>query len=148
MRHKTILGVHVCLIQGDHIFLLRRFQTGYEDGAYTVIAGHVDAGESARAAAVREVAEEAGVAVLEADLSFVGCMHRRFEGGDAVNLFFQTTRWLGTPMNAEPHRCDHADWFQRSNLPVSMVSYIRVALAQDGIEPWYLEYGWNGKDGD
>ena len=54
VRQKVTFGVHVCLIQEDQVFLLLRFQTGYEDGAYTVIAGHVDAGESATSAEVSD----------------------------------------------------------------------------------------------
>lgn len=126
----------------DRVFLLRRFQTGYEDGTYTVIVGHVEANEPASAAAVREVAEEAGVVMREEDLEFAGCMHRRFLGGEALNLFFIARRWVGTPMNAEPAKCDDAGWFRLSSLPESMVSYVRPALEQAAIGRWYIECGW------
>lgn len=141
-RHKTVVGVHICLIDGDRIFLLRRFQTGYEDGSYTVIAGHVEADEPAKAAAVREVAEEAGVTVCEADLDFFGCMHRRFDEGDAINLFFIARRWDGVPINAEPSKCDQTGWYLIADLPPTTVSYVRWALEQFRNGQQFLEYGW------
>lgn len=142
MRHKITLDVHICLTHDDQIFLLRRFQTGYEDGAYTVIAGHVDANESAKVAAVREAAEEVGVLIREEDLDFLGCMHRCFADGVAVNLFFIARCWDGIPKNAEPNKCDHAGWFSLSDLPENIVSYVRPALERIGSGTWHLEYGW------
>jgi 8-oxo-dGTP diphosphatase len=143
MHQTAVIGVHVCLLRGDEVFLLRRYETGYEDGAYTVIAGHVEANEPATTAAVREAAEEAGITIREDDLEFVGCMHRRFSAGVAVNLFFTTQQWLGSPSNAEPSKCDDAAWFTLSNLPAQVVSYIRPALRRLGAGPWYDQHGWD-----
>ena len=108
-----------------------------------MIAGHVDAGESAKSAAVRETFEEAGVAICEEDLDFSGSMHRRFSDGVAVNLFFNARRWSGVPANAENHKCDHAGWFRLSELPERIVSYIRPVLDRVESGPWFLEFGWS-----
>lgn len=142
MHQTAVVGVHVCLLRNDEIFLLRRFSTGYEDGAYTVIAGHVDADEPAKTAAVREAAEEAGINIDEDDLEFVGCMHRRFSTGVAINLFFKTEHWVGSATNAEPDKCDEAAWFPISSLPGQVVSYIRPVLDQLKTGPWYDQQGW------
>ena len=39
-RFTVPVAVHLFLRDGDRILLLRRFNTGYEDGNYSVIAGH------------------------------------------------------------------------------------------------------------
>ena len=48
--YKLVAAVHLFLIRDGKVLLLRRFNTGYEDGQYSVIAGHLDGDEEATAA--------------------------------------------------------------------------------------------------
>ena len=54
------VAVYLLLLREGQVLLLRRHNTGYEDGNYSVIAGHVEPGERITQALVREAAEEAG----------------------------------------------------------------------------------------
>ena len=63
-------AVYVLPRRDDEILLARRFNTGFGDGYFSLIAGHVEQREFARACAVREVAEEAGITIDPADLVF------------------------------------------------------------------------------
>ena len=69
------VAVHLLLIKDDRILLLRRHNTGYEDGNYSVVAGHIDGGEKLRSAMVREAREEAGIEISPSNLRVVGVMH-------------------------------------------------------------------------
>ncbi|HET9721669.1 MAG TPA: NUDIX domain-containing protein, partial [Candidatus Saccharimonadales bacterium] len=75
-RFKLILSVYVIMIREGKILLLRRANTGYEDGNYGLPSGHADGGETSRAATAREAKEEAGVTIKPGDLKLAHCMHR------------------------------------------------------------------------
>jgi 8-oxo-dGTP pyrophosphatase MutT (NUDIX family) len=136
-------ATHLLLYQDDALLMIRRHNTGYEDGNYSIIAGHIDPGEPARDAMRREAAEEAGIDVQVNDLEFVHAMHRhKADGTTKLDLFFRCTTWAGTPTNAEPHKCDHMDWFRVDTLPSNTIPYIRAALTAVTDRQAFSEFGW------
>ena len=59
------------------ILLHRRQNTGYQDGKWDVAgSGHVEQGETAQSAVIRECREEVGIVVKIEDLTFVHLSHR------------------------------------------------------------------------
>ena len=141
-KFKLIPEAHVFLMKGsDEVLLLRRFNTGFEDGKYSVIAGHIDGNEEVRAAAIREAREEAGVEIRPADIEVVGVMHRKSED-ERVGFFLAATRWHGDVVNAEPHRCDDMSWHSIHDLPDNMVPYVRRSLQNYLNSRFYDSFGW------
>jgi len=86
-RHPQILSVHLFLLKEGKILLQLRKNTGYMDGWWSVIAGHVEARESATNAMIREAMEEAGIKLSREDLVLTHVMHR-FENQERVDFFF------------------------------------------------------------
>jgi 8-oxo-dGTP diphosphatase len=140
-RFKLVPEVHLFLVKDGKTLLLRRRNTGYEDGNYSVVAGHMDGGESARAALCREAAEEAGLLIRPDDLRFAHVVHRCTRG-ERIGLFFEALRWSGEPQNLEPEKCDQLAWFPLDRLPTNVVPYVRTALEGWRAGVFYSEDGW------
>ena len=140
-RFKFISACHLFLIKESKILLLRRFNTGYEDGNYSVVAGHLDGNESAKEAMIRETREEAGINVDENDLKFIQVMHRKSEE-ERIDFFFCADKWIGKIENREPHKCDGLQWFNLDKLPNNMVPYVRKAIDNYKRQKTFDQFGW------
>jgi len=128
MRAAFPVTVHLFFFRESKILLLRRFNTGFRDGEYSVPAGHLDGGETVLQAAAREAEEEIGVQIAESDMTFSTVMHR-MEDDERVDFFVQVHQWQGEPFNAEPEKCDDLCWVDIHALPANTIPYIRQALA-------------------
>jgi len=122
MAESLTAAGHLVLLRGEKILLLRRFNTGFGDGDYSVVAGHIEHGESALDAMRREAREEANIDVRAEDLDFTHIMfRRRADGAVKVDFFFKCSTWTGHIENAEPDKCDDLEWFSLRDLPGNMV---------------------------
>lgn len=144
-RFKINAAVYLLLMKGDKILLLRRFNTGWSDGMYSLPAGHIDGNEPLTAAACREALEETGIILLTKDITFAHAMHRINKEGDGkeyIDFFFAATKWQGTPYNAEPQKCDDLDWFPIGHIPENTISYVKQIIQnhQKGLN--FSEIGW------
>src|SRR5262245_34969332 len=116
-KFKLIPEVYLILVKDEKILLLRRFQTGYEDGNYSLVAGHVDGKETMRAAISREAREEAGMELDPLKLQHVLTMHRWCGDHERIGFFFTIKEWHGEVKNIEPDKCDDLSWFSLNRLP-------------------------------
>lgn len=141
-KFKLIASVYLLFVRDGKILLLRRQNTGYEDGNYGLVAGHLEAHESLTSAAIREAKEESGVDIAPHNLGVVTTMHRK-QNDERVDFFFEVKHWTGEPTNTEPDKCDDLSWFPLNELPSNTIPYIRQAIecSQKGII--YSEFGWD-----
>lgn len=141
-RFKLIPDVHVFLIKHDEVLMLRRCNTGFEDGSYSVVAGHAEADEEITSAAVREAKEEVGIEIQRVDLQVVGVMHRRSDE-ERVSFFLTASTWTGDIVNAEPGLCDDLSWHSLESLPSNTIPYLKRALGNYRDGTFYDEFGWH-----
>jgi len=144
-RFKFASAVHLFLIKDKEILLLKRFGIGYRDGEYSVVAGHIDGGEKATVAMVREAGEEVGAIVNPENLKLAHVMHLRAEE-ERIYFFFTAESWKGTPKIMEPNKCDDLKWFFLDSLPDNMVPYVKKAIESYVKDEIYSEFGWIKRD--
>lgn len=120
-------AVYILLEKEGKILLLRRYNTGWEDGKYTLPAGHFDGGETVKAAAAREAREETGVEIQEEDLDIVHVLHINTDK-EYISYFLKANTWKGEPTNTEPEKSDDMKWFPMDNLPENTLPFIRDVL--------------------
>jgi 8-oxo-dGTP diphosphatase len=140
-RFKLVSAVHIFLIRDGKVLLLRRFNTGYEDGNYSVVAGHLNGDEEVKTAAIREAQEEVGIRIAPADLQVVGVMHRK-SNDERVDFFLTAVSWSGGVTNMEPDKCDRLVWFDVDDLPENVIPYVRRALYNYRRGKWFDSFGW------
>jgi 8-oxo-dGTP pyrophosphatase MutT (NUDIX family) len=133
-KYRFISAVYLILVRKNElkpevaqILLLKRFNTGYEDGNYSLIAGHLDGGETIKQAAVREAREEAGIVVSEPDLRVATCLHRHTKP-ERLDFFVVCEKWQGTVTNQEPDKCSELSWHDLDNLPTNIIPCVKQAI--------------------
>jgi 8-oxo-dGTP diphosphatase len=130
-KHYTVvISSYVIFQKDDRVLLSRRFNTGYRDGEYSLPAGHIEEGEFATTAAMREAQEEVNVTLNPEKLLPAHIMHRHCGDHERIDFFFVTQQWNGEFTNNEPEKCDDLAWFSVNQLPPNIVPYIRTALEQ------------------
>jgi 8-oxo-dGTP pyrophosphatase MutT (NUDIX family) len=147
MRAKFPVTVHLLFFRENQVLLLRRFNTGFEDGNYSVPAGHLDGGETVRMAAVREANEEIGVHIDLDEVAFATVTHRKSDDtlsgtSERVDFFVHIKNWEGEPFNAEPEKCDQLRWCDLNVLPENIIPYVSKAIRNhlEGVP--FEEFGW------
>lgn len=132
-RFQVVPASYVVFRRGELVLLQLRQGTGYMDGYWaTAAAGHVEAGESAPQAAVREAYEELGVSIEPDELVPLTTMHRSQGNGQAiderVDFFFACTTWQGEPQMMERDKVADLAWFHLDDLPCALVPHERYVF--------------------
>jgi 8-oxo-dGTP diphosphatase len=141
--YRPHVGVHLILRTAGKVLLLRRANTGFADGSWSVPGGCLDDGETLPAAAAREAREEVGITIDPADLEFAHlCHHADPDGQARVGIFFAAQRWAGEPVNAEQGKCSEIGWHHLDSLPADIVSYIRTGLLACTRQDAFSLDGW------
>jgi 8-oxo-dGTP pyrophosphatase MutT (NUDIX family) len=149
-RNLYPVAVHLFFIRDNTVLLLRRHNTGWRDGEYSVPAGHVEQGETVTEAALREALEEVGVALTPDMLEVIHVMHRAGDDGhgaqrpedERIDFFLRVKAWPGEPVNAEPEKCDALRWAAVDALPPHVIPYVAHALTCQRAGVRFSEFGW------
>lgn len=114
-RYKICVCANVLIVEHGKVLMMRRFNTGYEDGKYDFPAGHLEKGEDLRQCAVREVKEETNLQIFGRDLKCI-CYNDDILESEHLNIYFVTKKYLGTPIVMECFQCNDIKWFDLHDL--------------------------------
>lgn len=141
-RFKLNAAVYLILTKNGKALLLRRFNTGWMDGHYTLISGHLDGNEPVFDCMIREAKEESGITIAKKDLKPVTVIHRYSTDREYVDFFFMAEKWQGNPTIMEPNKCDDQSWFPINKLPNKTLPYVARVIQSYNITPPFSEVDW------
>ena len=125
LRHPEVAGAYVAVWRGDRLLLIRN---SYRRGE-TVPCGAIHASESPVRAAVRELGEEVGIHVREADLRFVREYLVDFEDKIDHAHFFELRVESAMPIRVDNREVVWADFISTGELEARpLVPHVRVYL--------------------
>lgn len=144
---RIVPSSYLILVKNKKVLLLHRFNTGFQDGKYGLVAGHVEKNEGFTKALIREAEEEASVKLKPKDLKVVHVMNRLEDQNqgvlrERVDVFFLARKWSGGVKNMEPDKCDDLGWFSINKLPKNTIPYIKEVLRNVKKKKFYSEFGY------
>ncbi|MCP3660125.1 MAG: NUDIX domain-containing protein [Bacteroidetes bacterium] len=89
-RKQTRIASVLIGTKENKILLQKRINTGYADGHWSLVAGHVDEGESASKAMIREAYEECGLILAPEEISHIGVVHHFSKPHDYIGRIAST----------------------------------------------------------
>ncbi|NCC71082.1 NUDIX domain-containing protein [bacterium] len=124
------------------ILMIRRYNTGFADGLYTLPSGKVELNETFAQAAIRETLEEVNAKIKFSNLESVLIMFEKTKDIEWIHHFFLCKEWEGKIQNMEVNKCDDIDWFDINNLPENTLAFVKDAIKKIYFDKQhYCEYG-------
>ena len=140
-RNKLPISVQLIIENNNKILLLKRKNTGYEDGKYCLPGGHLEKNESIRSAIIREAKEEIGIELSKEDLELYKILNRKIsEEIEYIDFIFRTTIWKGKIQNKENDKCEEIIWKNKNELPENTLGFVKEIIKNDS--SIYMEYNW------
>jgi 8-oxo-dGTP pyrophosphatase MutT (NUDIX family) len=139
-QRAASVNAHLIVRDKNRVLFLLRKNTGYCDGMWGLVSGHVEHGESASEALMREAKEEIGI--IPSHIKPVHVMHRKSDRNN-VDIFFECIEWNGTINNNEMEKCAACAFYSLDTPPTPFIDYIAAALKSMEQGHFYSEYGWH-----
>lgn len=140
-RYKMPVSVQIILLnQKNEVLLSKRKSTGFCDGMYGLIGGHVEQGEQVINAIIRETKEEIGVKIKKEHINFKCIMNRKVDNtSEYIDFVFVVNNWNGTIANMELEKCYELKWFDINNMPQNTIDFVKYLV---NTEEKLILWGW------
>lgn len=134
-RYKSPIAVYIILRDcNKRILLMRRKNTGFHDGLWSLPSGHVEKNESIQTAIIREAKEEINIRIIKKNLKLKYIIHRKSTIDTYIDCFFECNIWKNNIKNNEPQKCSDIMWAKIEELPINIVPYVKNAILSQNKE--------------
>ena len=125
--------INLIIKQDDKILLFFRNDGffNYDGGWWVLPAGHIEQGETARDAAIREAKEELDIDIMPNDIKCVHVISNLANRTESFEFFFEVTRYTGKIRNCEGDKCVEMQYFAYPEIEKlkNIISSTRIALS-------------------
>ena len=139
MERQNFLSSVYLIIRNkkNEILLQRRQGTKLWPGFLALPAGHIDEGENAYEAVIREAQEELGIEISINNIIDTFVVNRRNKSLlPYYDIYFEINNYNGKIKIQEPEKCSELVWYDENNLPEDMIDFEIEAIKnnQNGIK--------------
>ncbi|MBQ6282953.1 MAG: NUDIX domain-containing protein [Bacilli bacterium] len=129
-REKFLSSIYLIIKnENGEVLLQRRQGTKLWPGYLALPAGHIDEGENAYEAAIREAKEELGIEIQVEDIIDTFVANRKNKSlPPYYDVYFEISKYLGEIRIAEPEKCSELVWSNPANLPEDMIDFEKEAM--------------------
>lgn len=129
-REEFLSSIYLILKNDDGQILLQRRQgTKLWPGFLALPAGHIDKGENAYEAAIREAREELGIEISLDDIVDTYVVNRKNKSLPSYyDVYFEISKYIGEIKINEPEKCSELVWVDPNNLPYDMIDFEKEAI--------------------
>ena len=131
MEKEKFLSAVYLIIKNENgeILLQRRKGTKLWPGFLALPAGHIDEGENAYQALIREAKEELGIDLTEKDIIDTFIVNRQNKSlPPYYDIYFEISKYKGTIQIKEPEKCSELVWCNIYNLPDDIIDFEKEAI--------------------
>mgnify|MGYP004567343621 FL=1 len=129
-REKFLSSIYLIIKNKEGKILLQRRQgTKLWPGFLALPAGHLDVGEDAYEAAIREAKEELDIDIKVDNINDVFVVNRKNKSLlPYYDVYFELNGYNGEIKINEPNKCFELVWFSINSLPEDMIEFEKIAL--------------------
>lgn len=129
-REKFLPSIYLIIKNNEGKILLQRRQgSKLWPGFLALPAGHLDVGEDAYEAAIREAKEELDINITVDNISDVFVVNRKNKSLlPYYDVYFELNGYNGEIKINEPNKCSELVWSNIKSLPEDMIEFEKIAL--------------------
>lgn len=109
-----------------YILLMKRQNTGSDDGYFELPGGHLEKDEDLFDAMIREAKEELLINLKRKDLKIIHLMHHYH--GERLNFIFETNGEKLNPKIGEVNKCSELRWVKINKLPRKTTAKVKKII--------------------